>query len=40
MLRGRFLFCFSARHELLVETSKLEVFADIAAWLDKQLAKQ
>ena len=29
-----------ARHELLLETNKLEVFADIAAWLDKQLAKQ
>ena len=29
-----------ARHELLVETNKQEVFADIAAWLDKQLAKQ
>ena len=31
---------FGARHELLVETNKLEVFADIAAWLDKQLTKQ
>ena len=29
-----------ADHELLVETNKLEVFGDIAAWLDKQLAKQ
>lgn len=26
-----------ARHELLVETNKLEVFADIGNWLDKQL---
>lgn len=26
-----------ARHELLVETNKLEVFADIGDWLDKQL---
>ena len=26
-----------ARHELLVETNKQEVFADIADWLDKQL---
>ena len=33
-------FYLGARHELLVETNKLEVFADIAAWLDKQLAKQ
>ena len=28
-----------ARHELLVETNKLEVFADIARWLDDQLAR-
>ena len=34
------IFYPGARHELLVETNKLEVFADIAAWLDKQLAKQ
>ena len=27
-----------ARHELLVETNKQEVFADIADWLDRQLA--
>ena len=27
-----------ARHELLVETNKLEVFADIAAWLNAQIA--
>ena len=27
-----------ARHELLLETNHLEVFADIADWLDKQLA--
>ena len=33
------IFYPGARHELLVETNKLEVFADIAAWLDKQLAK-
>ena len=26
--------------KLLLETNKQEVFADIAAWLDKQLAKQ
>ena len=26
-----------ARHELLVETNKQEVFADIADWLDRQL---
>ena len=26
-----------ARHELLVETNKAEVFADIAGWLEKQL---
>ena len=26
-----------ARHELLVETNKAEVFADIADWLDKQI---
>ena len=26
-----------ARHELLVETNKQEVFADIAAWLNDQL---
>ena len=26
-----------ARHELLVETNKLEVFADIAAWLNAQI---
>jgi alpha-beta hydrolase superfamily lysophospholipase len=26
-----------ARHELLVETNKQEVFADIGNWLDKQL---
>ena len=26
-----------ARHELLVETNKLEVFSDIGNWLDKQL---
>ena len=26
-----------ARHELLVETNKAEVFADIAGWLDKQI---
>ncbi len=31
MPRGRFLFGFGARHELLVETNKLEGFADIAA---------
>ena len=34
------IFYPGARHELLVETNKLEVFGDIAAWLDKQLAKQ
>ena len=34
------IFYPGARHELLVETNKLEVFADISAWLDKQLAKQ
>lgn len=34
------IFYPGARHELLLETNKLEVFADIAAWLDKQLAKQ
>ena len=34
------IFYPGARHELLVETNKLEVFADIAAWLDKQLTKQ
>ena len=34
------IFYPGARHELLVETNKQEVFADIAAWLDKQLAKQ
>ena len=34
------IFYPGARHELLVETNKLEVFADIAAWLDKQLAEQ
>ena len=34
------IFYPGARHELLVETNKPEVFADIAAWLDKQLAKQ
>ena len=34
------IFYPGARHELLVETNKLEVFSDIAAWLDKQLAKQ
>ena len=28
-----------ARHELLVETNKQEVFADIAHWLDTQLAR-
>ena len=28
---GPVLFCSGARHELLVETNKLEVFADIAA---------
>ena len=33
------IFYPGARHELLVETNKLEVFSDIAAWLDKQLAK-
>ena len=27
-----------ARHELLVETNKLEVFEDIARWLEQQLA--
>ena len=27
-------------YELLLATTKQEVFADIAAWLDKQLAKQ
>ena len=37
LLRGT---CRPCRHELLLETNKLEVFADIAAWLDKQLAKQ
>ena len=26
-----------ARHELLMETNKAEVFADIADWLEKQL---
>ena len=26
-----------ARHELLMETNKAEVFADIAGWLEKQL---
>jgi alpha-beta hydrolase superfamily lysophospholipase len=26
-----------ARHELLVETNRQEVFADIAAWLNDQL---
>ena len=26
-----------ARHELLVETNHMEVFADIADWLDRQL---
>ena len=26
-----------ARHELLVETNKQEVFADIGNWLDRQL---
>ena len=26
-----------ARHELLMETNKAEVFADISAWLEKQL---
>ena len=26
-----------ARHELLVETNKAEVFADIADWLNKQI---
>ena len=26
-----------ARHELLVETNKAEVFADIAGWLNKQI---
>ena len=34
------IFYPGARHELLLETNKQEVFADIAAWLDKQLAKQ
>ena len=34
------IFYPGARHELLVETNKQEVFGDIAAWLDKQLAKQ
>ena len=34
------IFYPGARHELLVETNKLEVFGDIAAWLYKQLAKQ
>ena len=29
-----------ARHELLVETNKLEVFADIGDWLDQQLARK
>ena len=33
------IFYPGARHELLVETNKQEVFADIAAWLDKQLTK-
>ena len=33
------IFYPGARHELLVETNKLEVFADIAAWLDKQLTE-
>ena len=27
-----------ARHELLVETNKQEVFADIGNWLDAQLS--
>ena len=31
---------FSRYYELLVETNKLEVFGDIATWLDKQLTKQ
>ena len=26
-----------ARHELLVETNKQEVFEDIGSWLDRQL---
>ena len=26
-----------ARHELLVETNRQEVFADIAGWIEKQL---
>ena len=30
-------FSPGARHELLVETNKAEVFADIAGWLEKQL---
>ena len=34
------IFYPGARHELLVETNKLEVFGDIATWLDKQLTKQ
>ena len=29
-----------ARHELLVETNKLEVFADIGNWLDQQLTRK
>ena len=30
-------FSPGARHELLVETNKAEVFADIAGWLNKQI---
>ena len=34
------IFYPGARHELLLETNKQEVFADIANWLDKRLTKQ